>query len=162
MALTLDLAGHDDTIRLGSVLGETLAGGVVALLGPLGAGKTTMVHGIAAGLGMPDTRAVRSPSFALVRIHELGRLPLVHVDFYRLGDPDELVELGLDDWMRGNAVVAVEWADRFPEWMEHASLTVVLEYRDDGTRRARLTSHCGSRDAEDLLSLVQTRFGTAG
>ncbi len=160
MALTLELADHDDTVRLGVALGEALPGGVVALLGPLGAGKTTMVQGMAAGLGMADTRSVRSPSFALVRIHEQGRLPLVHVDFYRLGDPDELIELGLDDWMRGNAVVAVEWADRFPDWMEHATLTVELEYLDDGSRRVRLSCPSTADGDEGLLGRLQARFGS--
>lgn len=97
--------------RLGRIAS---AGDVIALVGDLGAGKTVFVQGLAEGLGVPDEENVRSPTFSLVHVYQGGRLPLYHVDLYRLEHPEELVEIGLDDAYRDEAVVAVEWMDRFP------------------------------------------------
>ncbi len=96
--------------RLGERLGRRLtAGAVVALVGPLGAGKTTLVRGIARGLGVGD--AVTSPSFILVREHQ-GRLRLFHWDAYRLSGPDDIDQLPFEEHIRGDGVVVIEWADR--------------------------------------------------
>ncbi len=144
MALTLDLPGPADTRWLGRTLGEIAeAGTVVRLLGPLGAGKTALVQGLALGLGLGEDAGVRSPSFALVRTHEGGRLPLVHVDLYRLGDPDELADLGLDEVLAGPAVTAVEWADRFDDALPPGGWEIHLDYTDDGSRRAVLDGDAG-------------------
>lgn len=149
MALILHLQGPADTHHLGRVLGEIAeAGTLVRLLGPLGAGKTALVQGLALGLGLAQDAGVRSPSFALVRSHEGGRLPLVHVDLYRLGDPDELVDLGLDEVMAGPAVTAVEWADRFDDALPPGGWEIRLDYTDDGARRAEL------RGDEEMLRAV--------
>ncbi len=140
MALTLPLADHDATHALGRRLGGGVPAGMLLRLdGPLGAGKTTLVQGLADGLGVPATSQVRSPSFALVRIHGGGRLDLVHVDLYRLSDPDELLELGLEEWFDERALVAVEWAERFGDDLPAEGLSIRLDYRDDGGRDARLS-----------------------
>src|SRR5262249_56691184 len=89
------------------------AGDVVALVGPLGAGKTTFVQGLARGTGVPPERHVASPTFALVNEHP-GRVALVHADLYRIANRAELLELGLDDAF-DRAAVAIEWLDRFPD-----------------------------------------------
>lgn len=100
--------------ELGERLGRLLAiGDVVGLVGPLGAGKTTFVQGLARGLEVPADRHVASPTFALVNEHP-GRVPLVHADLYRIESERELGELGLAE-AADRAAVAVEWLDRFPE-----------------------------------------------
>ena len=139
MDLTLHLSSADETFRLGQAVGQGLQrGALVRLRGPLGAGKTCWVQGLARGLGIPDDAGVRSPSFALVRIHDQGRLPLVHVDLYRLGDPDELYDLGLEEWIGDQAVVAIEWSERCEDDLPPGELIVDLQYHDDGGRTASI------------------------
>ena len=126
-------------------------GDVLALIGPLGAGKTTFVQGVARGLGVPGDRHVASPTFALVNEHP-GRVPLVHADLYRINDPRELDELGLTDAF-DRAAVAIEWLDRFPEAAPAERLTIeiaiatdggrVLTFRATGTRAATLIAALG-------------------
>jgi tRNA threonylcarbamoyladenosine biosynthesis protein TsaE len=102
-----------DTRLLGVRLGRALqAGDVVALIGPLGSGKTTFAQGVAQGLEVPPERHVASPTFALVNEHP-GRIPFVHADLYRIERAEELRELGLEAGYE-HAATAIEWADRFP------------------------------------------------
>jgi tRNA threonylcarbamoyladenosine biosynthesis protein TsaE len=108
---------------------------VIALLGELGAGKTTLVHGLAAALGIAGP--VPSPTFVLVREYE-GRVRLVHVDAYRLADADEALAIGLDEHLPGDGVTAVEWAERVAELLPEEALTVALEV-DGLQRRATLS-----------------------
>jgi tRNA threonylcarbamoyladenosine biosynthesis protein TsaE len=99
----------EETEAAGEALGRLVrAGDVIALTGELGAGKTLLVRGLARGLGVP-ARRVTSPTFTLVNEYRDGRLPLYHVDLYRLERPEELEDLGLDDLYRQDGVVAVEW-----------------------------------------------------
>ncbi|RMF71502.1 MAG: tRNA (adenosine(37)-N6)-threonylcarbamoyltransferase complex ATPase subunit type 1 TsaE [Acidobacteria bacterium] len=105
---------EQDTERLGERLAAGLgAGDVVLLEGDLGAGKTVFIRGLARGLGH-DPEQVVSPSFVLAIWHRGGRLPLLHVDLYRLPEGAALDELGIDDALEAGAVVAVEWGDRVP------------------------------------------------
>ena len=151
--MTLHLEDPGETFRLGQVVGERLErGALVRLRGPLGAGKTCWVQGLARGLDIPDDAGVRSPSFALVRVHDQGRLPLVHVDLYRLGDPDELYDLGLEEWIGDQAVVAIEWSDRCEDDLPPGELTVDLQYRDDGSRTARIEGSPG------IVRSIEERF----
>lgn len=124
------------TLALGHQLGEALrAGDVVALVGELGAGKTTLVHGLAAALGV--TGPVPSPTFVLMREH-IGRERLVHVDAYRLGGEDDAWAIGLDEHLPGDGVTVIEWADRIAGLLPDETLWVHLE--DAGTaRRAALS-----------------------
>jgi tRNA threonylcarbamoyladenosine biosynthesis protein TsaE len=119
---------------LGERLGRALhAGDVVALVGPLGAGKTTFVQGLARGAGVPGDRHVASPTFALVNEHP-GRVALVHADLYRVASPAELTELGLDD-VFDRAAVAIEWLDRFPDAAPDDRLEVTIAIEPDGARQ---------------------------
>ena len=132
-------------------LGRALqAGDVLALIGPLGAGKTTFVQGLARGLGVPADRHVASPTFALVNEHP-GRVPLVHADLYRVADARELEELGLTDAF-DRAAVAIEWLDRFPDAApaERIELTIAIE--PDGTRTLTFEPR-GGRPASVLAAL---------
>jgi tRNA threonylcarbamoyladenosine biosynthesis protein TsaE len=119
---------------LGERLGRALrVGDVVALVGPLGAGKTTFVQGLARGAGVPADRHVASPTFALVNEHP-GRVPFVHADLYRVERRAELDELGLDDAF-DRAAVAIEWLDRFPDAAPPDRLELTLSIESDGTRQ---------------------------
>jgi tRNA threonylcarbamoyladenosine biosynthesis protein TsaE len=156
VALTLALADHDATRALGRRLGQLAPPGLLLRLdGPLGAGKTTLVQGVAEGLAVPPTTQVRSPSFALVRIHEGGRLDLVHVDLYRLADPDELLELGLEDWFDAHSLVAIEWAERFDSDLPRGGLAIRLDYRDGGGRDVELSWVPASEQPDWLPQLAR-------
>jgi tRNA threonylcarbamoyladenosine biosynthesis protein TsaE len=139
--------------RLAARLGRSLAiGDVVALTGPLGAGKTTFVQGLAEGMGVPADRHVASPTFALVSEHP-GRIPLVHVDFYRVSNPAELPELGIEE-AYDQAATAIEWADRFPDWLPVDALAVTIQVEDFG-RALEVRSH-GPRSQRMLSALAAT------
>lgn len=131
------LASPGQTLALGRALGELLVGGdFVALTGPLGAGKTQLVKGLAQGLAIPAEEPVVSPTFVLVREYR-GRLTLYHVDAYRLSGSAALLELGLEE-MCGDpsGVVALEWADRTPETVPNEACRVALGHVSPTQRRA--------------------------
>lgn len=121
----------DQTADAGAALGAVVRPGtVIGLVGDLGAGKTLFVQGLARGIGVPGQTRVVSPTFALINVYPGGRLPLHHADLYRLEREVELDEIGLDEVMRGDGVVAVEWADRFdvlPADALHVSIRVDSE-----------------------------------
>jgi tRNA threonylcarbamoyladenosine biosynthesis protein TsaE len=140
---TIVAATAEDTRALAIALGRVMrAGDVVALVGPLGSGKTTFAQGLAVGLGVAPDRHVASPTFALVNEHP-GRVPFVHADLYRIKDPAELIELGLDEAF-DRAASALEWADRFPEVLPADRLTITFETQADGGRWLSVKAH-GSR-----------------
>jgi tRNA threonylcarbamoyladenosine biosynthesis protein TsaE len=117
------------------VAGALEPGAVLLLYGELGAGKTAFVRGLAAGLEI-DTDMVSSPTFTLVQEYRGGRLPLYHVDLYRLR-PVEVEDLGLDEMALAGGVIAIEWPDRLPRPFADAVL-VHIEHGDDETRRLRI------------------------
>ncbi|MDO8140882.1 MAG: tRNA (adenosine(37)-N6)-threonylcarbamoyltransferase complex ATPase subunit type 1 TsaE [Candidatus Brocadiales bacterium] len=124
--ITFKSTSSEETIRFGERLGKLLAPGhVVALVGELGAGKTTMVKGIVRGLGVIDKRAVKSPTFALVHRYE-GRIPIYHFDAYRLGSNQEMLAIGSDEMVYGNGVSIIEWADKVPECLPEEYLKITL------------------------------------
>jgi tRNA threonylcarbamoyladenosine biosynthesis protein TsaE len=107
-------ASEEETIALGERLARELpARQVVLLIGPLGAGKTTLAKGIVKGLGAASPDDVSSPTFTL--IHEYGRV--YHIDLYRLDEPREVATLGLDDLFDREAIVLIEWGERFPQFL---------------------------------------------
>ncbi|HEX5405864.1 MAG TPA: tRNA (adenosine(37)-N6)-threonylcarbamoyltransferase complex ATPase subunit type 1 TsaE [Pseudonocardiaceae bacterium] len=133
----------DDTVAFGERLGRTLlAGDLVLLAGPLGAGKTVLVRGIAAGMGVRGQ--VSSPTFVIARVHRPGAngdVPLVHVDAYRLGDDlDQLDGLDLDTDLM-DAVVVVEWGEGVAEALSVDHLLIRLDRRDDDVREAVVEPH---------------------
>jgi tRNA threonylcarbamoyladenosine biosynthesis protein TsaE len=125
-----------ETAALGAALAGTLSGGdIVLLVGDLGAGKTAFVRGLAAGLGA-DPDEVSSPTFTLVQEYR-GRVPIEHVDLYRMSGRADVEDLGLDEFARAGAVVAVEWAERYDgPWPAHA---IWVEIADEGDDRRRIT-----------------------
>lgn len=150
---TVRTNGPDETEALGQALGRAArAGDVIALWGELGSGKTTLVRGIARGLGIPD-RAVTSPTFVIVHEHDDGRLPLFHVDLYRLA-PGDTPSTGWDEGLSAGGVTAIEWPDRVARWLPDDRLDVrfagaggdVREIRIEATgpRSLRLRDECAA------------------
>jgi tRNA threonylcarbamoyladenosine biosynthesis protein TsaE len=128
------VVAHDEdrTFALGRALGlAAFPGAVFALSGDLGAGKTVLARGIAAGLGV--TSGVASPTFVLMATHTAGRLPLWHADLYRVTDEDDLVSVGLTEVLHGDGVVVIEWADRFPSALPEDRLDIALTGDDERT-----------------------------
>lgn len=140
-------ATHAVGARLGRAAGP---GTVIALIGDLGAGKTLFAKGVGAGLDVP-TR-VQSPTFVLVAAHPDGRLPLWHADLYRLGAADELEQVGLDEVLRGDGVVLIEWADRFPEILPSDHVEVTLVDEGEGRRITILGRGAASAKLVDALA----------
>ena len=123
----------EETRAAATALGRACRGGeVLGLVGTLGVGKTRFVQGLALGLGVPAEAYVASPTFALVNTHR-GRLPLQHVDLYRLEDPDEAVFIGYEELFDGEAVVAIEWFERFPELWPAEFLWIELTDHPDAS-----------------------------
>ncbi len=123
-----ELWSQEDTLRFGELLGSSLrAGDVIALVGDLGAGKTTLTQGIAKGMGI--TQPVNSPTFSL--IHEYpGKIPLFHCDPYRLNSPEALYDLGFEEYFERGGVVIVEWANLVEDLLPEERLTITLKHYD--------------------------------
>ena len=132
-ALRALLRSADDTHALGRAVGGALEpGAVVALVGPLGAGKTTFVQGLAMGLGLPDSVPVQSPTFTICNEY-LARVPILHADLYRLANVDEAEDIGLLDRLRdGAGIGVVEWASRVPGVVPEDALWIRLEHDEHG------------------------------
>ena len=106
--------GERETYELGRRLGLSAAAGqVFALIGDLGVGKTVFTKGLAVGLGIEES--VSSPTFTIVQIYDEGRLPFYHFDVYRIGEPEEMDEIGYEDYVYGQGVSLIEWADLIQE-----------------------------------------------
>lgn len=145
-SLNLVSHGHEATNEIGRLLGQGAGSGDVFLLsGTLGAGKTCLTQGIAWGLGVEGY--TRSPTFVLVSKYR-GRLTLHHIDLFRIDDPREALDLGLEEYISGGDVCVVEWADRATELFPQASTWIVLEY--------------GTRETDRIISIETKCHGDRG
>ena len=143
----------EETHSIGKTLGEHAEPGHVFLLvGGLGAGKTSLTRGVLWGLGTEEY--ARSPTFVLIAQYP-GRLTLYHVDLYRLETADEVLELGLDEYLYGGGVCVVEWADRAPGAFPENHLQIKMEHVDETTRRLSLSAT--SEDHAGLVDAVSAR-----
>ncbi|MCF0145149.1 MAG: tRNA (adenosine(37)-N6)-threonylcarbamoyltransferase complex ATPase subunit type 1 TsaE [Eubacterium sp.] len=130
---------EDDTFLLAEEMGRNaVPGQVFALDGDLGAGKTVFCRGFAEGLGV--TELVNSPTFMIVQEYSTGRLPMFHFDVYRIEDPDELDDIGYEEYFRGDGVCLIEWASRIRELLPPDTVFVSLEREmDEGDEYRRIT-----------------------
>lgn len=151
---------EEETEYIGAVLGKALQQPlVVALDGELGTGKTVLVRGAARGLGIEEV--ISSPTFVLLKIYQ-GELPLYHFDYYRLQGPDELDELGFEEFLPGEGVAFVEWAGRFADRLPGERLDVFIErfYDHSGEgRRLHFIPHgvIASRVVEKIIETITWR-----
>lgn len=128
-----------ETREFGKELGlKAEPGTVIALVGDLGTGKTTLTKAIAEGVGVKDV--ITSPTFNIVKQYDSGRLPLYHFDVYRIGDVDEMYELGYEEYFYGNGVCVIEWADIIEELIPEDALLIEIEYGEkEGERIYKCT-----------------------
>jgi len=135
----ITLQALEQTEKFGQALGgEAQPGDVLCLDGDLGAGKTTLTQAIARGLDVPADCYVTSPSFAIM--HEYpGRLPMYHMDFYRLGDSSEVEELGFEEYFYLSGLTVIEWSRRAEEILPASRLHLDIVLVEDETRRVTLT-----------------------
>jgi tRNA threonylcarbamoyladenosine biosynthesis protein TsaE len=133
---------HEETIKLGQKLGARLADGdVIALVGELGSGKTWFTKGLALGLGINPHTVITSPSFAFVNEYQ-GRYTFFHMDLYRLESLTEFISAGLEEYLYTNgSVVAMEWADRWPEILPDQSIKVEFVIIDENLRKITVSGH---------------------
>lgn len=138
LCLTVTTSSPEETMALGQELAKLLGpGDVVALFGSLGSGKTTLVKGMAQGLGV-DPRAVRSASFLLLQEYR-GRLPVFHFDAYRLEGPQDMFNLGCDELFWGEGISVIEWADRVEESLPEEYIKISLFIETPEKRRITLS-----------------------
>lgn len=143
MEKLLHIASEKETERIGEAIGQAAEPGtVVALIGDLGTGKTTLTKSIAKGLGVTET--VTSPTFNIIREYKSGRIPLYHFDVYRIGDPDEMFELGYEEYFYGDGICVVEWADIIEELLPEDAVIIRIERgADEEEREYRIESEDG-------------------
>ena len=135
--MTVTTHSQEETAAVGRRLADSFAAGSVLLLvGDLGAGKTALVRGLAEGLGVPPEE-VSSPTFTLMQEYRGGRVPLIHVDLYRLNDAREIDDLGLEE-IGLNSVLAIEWAEKLPRPIADA-IEVRIDHGDGDERRLTIT-----------------------
>lgn len=137
----------EETFDVGERLGsQACAGEVYCLLGDLGVGKTVFTQGFARGLGIDEP--ISSPTFTIVQEYEEGRLPFYHFDVYRIADPEEMDEIGFEDYLYGQGVCLIEWADLIRDLIPPFAKTVVIEKDlDKGFDYRRITVREGDFDA---------------
>jgi tRNA threonylcarbamoyladenosine biosynthesis protein TsaE len=132
--------GEEETIELGRRIAATLPKrAVVLLIGNLGAGKTTLAKGIINGLGAAEPEDVTSPTFTL--IHEYGEGRVYHIDLYRLDRAEQVATLGLDEIFDREAVVLIEWGERFPHLLPADRIEIRIEPLNEESRRIEMTGH---------------------
>ena len=154
--MNLNSASAEETRYLGEVLGRCISSPlVITLVGDLGSGKTVFVQGVARGLEVPEAYYVTSPSYTLINAYP-GRLALYHADLYRLAGSVDLEDLELPDLVRGEGVVAIEWADRIDARDLGAHLAVQIKTTGESSRSLHLSGAGQSRS--DLLREVKKKL----
>jgi tRNA threonylcarbamoyladenosine biosynthesis protein TsaE len=133
--ITYEARDLDATMTLGRCLAELLQPAtVIALIGPLGAGKTFLTRAIAEGLGIAESRRVCSPTFVLIQEYD-ARLPIYHFDAYRLSTPEEFVDLGAHEYFQSSGVCLVEWGDRVEAVLPADHLRIAIDVLSETSRR---------------------------
>lgn len=124
--MIIETFSEQETLELGKKLAqEAQPGQVFSLVGDLGVGKTVFTKGMAEGLGI--TEPVSSPTFTIVQVYEEGRMPFYHFDVYRIGDPEEMDEIGYEDYFYGQGICLVEWANLIEELMPEDTIHITIE-----------------------------------
>ena len=139
--MTREITTHsaEETIAFGRTLTSLLSPPKLVLLrGDLGAGKTTLVKGIAAGFGAAEEEDVTSPTFTLVHEYRGSRANLYHIDLYRIDTPRELETLGLDDLRAEGSILLIEWGEKFPRFLRERDVEISLERQSENERKIKI------------------------
>ena len=142
MRATIITKSPEETISLGKkISGSLKQGDIVSLIGELGSGKTTLIQGICKGLGVK--RYVTSPTFVLVNIYQ-GRVPVYHLDLFRLRGVQDLEGIGYEDYLYGRGIALIEWAEKIREFLPPTSIEIQLKRLAPGKRRITINglSYC--------------------
>lgn len=124
--IIIETNSAEETFRLGEKLGHlAIPGQIYTLNGDLGVGKTVFTQGVASGLGIKEP--VNSPTFTIVQEYEDGRMPFYHFDVYRIGDLEEMEEIGYDDYFFGNGICLIEWAELIQELLPETIISITIE-----------------------------------
>ena len=124
--IIIETNSAEETFRLGEKLGHlAIPGQIYTLNGDLGVGKTVFTQGVASGLGIKEP--VNSPTFTIVQEYEDGRMPFYHFDVYRIGDLEEMEEIGYDDFFFGNGICLIEWAELIQELLPETIISITIE-----------------------------------
>ena len=124
--MVIETRSPEETYALGEKIGKTASPGqVYTLTGDLGVGKTVFTQGVAEGLGI--TEPVNSPTFTIIQEYESGRMPFYHFDVYRIGDIEEMEEIGYDDYFYGNGICLIEWANLIEEILPEQIIEITIE-----------------------------------
>ena len=146
----------EETFLIGKIIGRNLMGSdVVALVGDLGAGKTCLTQGIARGLGVPDEYQITSPSFTLINEYQ-GRVMLYHFDLYRLSRASEMDDMGYEEYLFGQGVSVIEWADKVKSILPDETLHVLINYIDENERNIIISGQ------EKKIALILEKLGNGG
>ena len=128
-----------DTIELGARLAKKLsAGDVIALCGDLGSGKTTFTKGIGRGLGVKDSRHINSPTFVLIKEYN-GRMPMYHLDLYRLDRLQDIENIGVKEYIYGDGVTVIEWAEKIKEILPENCIIVKIKVKGECKRKITIS-----------------------
>jgi len=140
-ARELTTHSSEETVAFGRTLAELLSPPKIVLLrGDLGAGKTTLVKGIAEGFQAASEEDVTSPTFTLVHEYRGPRANLYHIDLYRIDTPRQLETLGLDDLVAPNSILLIEWGEKFPRFVHERDVEIALESVGENSRHIRITT----------------------
>ena len=150
-----------ETQTLGEKIGRTLKpGDVVALIGDLGAGKTCLTQGIARGVGIASDEVVNSPSYILINEYN-GKIPIYHIDLYRLEDSAEIAELGLSEYIEGDGICVIEWAERMADALPDSAIEIritLAEASDNETLAPTLQSPEDESPEDENIRHIEIQY----
>jgi tRNA threonylcarbamoyladenosine biosynthesis protein TsaE len=154
--LMLTSRNPEETFLIGKIIGRNLIeSDVVGLVGDLGAGKTCLTQGIARGLGVPDEYQITSPSFTLINEYQ-GRMMLYHFDLYRLSRASEMDDMGYEEYLFGQGVSVIEWADKVKGILPDDTLFVLINYIDENERNIMISGQ------EKKIAIIMKELGNGG
>ena len=153
MEFSFSTKSHEESVHAGRCLGKVLETGcVIGLVGDLGAGKTCFVKGIAGGLNDIPEREVTSPTFTIIQEYD-GKIPLYHFDAYRLEGSEDLIDIGFDDYVEGQGVSVIEWADNISDALPEERLLIDIELAGENDRCFK----CGAKGVKHEAVLDEFR-----
>ncbi len=159
MGIEIKTHSPDETILLGEAIGRGADGGLVlALTGEMGSGKTKLTQGIAKGLGVPEDFRITSPTFTLINEYP-GRFFLYHFDLYRISGPDDLLDLGYEEYFYGEGIVVLEWAERAKNLLPQKRVDVEISILGDNLRKFVFDFRGDAFDLlkHEILSLIESQ-----